>query len=132
MINVVVNNNFLHNRINAVPKTTQVKTPDVGASSASGFGKILEESIKKQNELKFSKHAMMRLQDRSIFLTDSQKDRISSAIDKAGSKGVKDTLILMDNMALIANVPNRTIITAAKTDELKESVFTNIDGAVMA
>jgi len=31
----------------------------------------------------------------------------------------------------VVNVKNRTIVTAANTQELKENVFTNIDGAVI-
>jgi len=52
------------------------------------------------------------------------------AVDKADAKGVKDTLIVMDRIAFVVNVKNRTVITALNSSEMKENVFTNIDGAV--
>lgn len=37
----------------------------------------------------------------------------------------------MDDKAFIASVKNKTIITAASGEQLKENIFTNIDGAVI-
>jgi len=37
----------------------------------------------------------------------------------------------MGNSAFIANVKSKMIITAAAEDNLKNNVFTNIDGAVI-
>lgn len=109
--------------IPAMEKNTQVKenTP---------FDKILEEKIEKQG-LKFSKHAELRLQSRNINLSPVQVDRIAEGINKAGSKGVKESLVLMDDMAFVVSVRNRTVVTAANKKDLDESVFTNIDGAVI-
>ncbi|GAE88971.1 flagellar hook associated protein [Acetivibrio straminisolvens JCM 21531] len=74
----------------------------------------------------------MRLQARNINLTDAQKEKISKAVQKAEEKGVKDSLVLIDDIAFVVNVRNRTVITAVNSNELKENVFTNIDGAVFA
>jgi len=74
----------------------------------------------------------MRLQLRNIKLTDEQKEKISKAVQKAEEKGVKDSLVLIDDIAFVVNVRNRTVITAVNSNELKENVFTNIDGAVFA
>ncbi len=57
--------------------------------------------------------------------------KINQAIEKAEKKGIKDALILMDNKAFVANIKNKTIITASTSEQLKENVFTNIDGAVI-
>jgi hypothetical protein len=35
-------------------------------------------------------------------------------------------------MSFVVNVKNKTVITAVNSNELKENVFTNIDGAVFA
>ncbi len=64
-------------------------------------------------------------------LTDLQKEKISKAVEKAKNKGVKDSLILVDNMAFVVSVKNNVVITAVNNEELKENVFTNIDGAVI-
>jgi flagellar operon protein len=39
--------------------------------------------------------------------------------------------MLYQDLALIASVVNKTIITAMKGDDMKEHVFTNIDSAVI-
>lgn len=88
-------------------------------------------NINKSQEVKFSKHAIERLKYRNINLTKEEIDRLNSAIKKAGNKGVKEALILMDNKIFIASVKNHTIITAASNEQLKENIFTNIDGAVI-
>lgn len=96
-----------------------------------GFESILKQKLTESGEIKFSKHAELRLQSRNITLTQAQKDKMKEAVDKAESKGVRDSLVLMDNLAFVVNVRNRTVITAANSNELKENVFTNIDGAVI-
>ena len=96
------------------------------------FQAVLQREIHKNQNIKFSKHAMERLQQRKIELTTNEVSKIDNAISKAAEKGIRETLIIMENKAFIANVPNRTIITAAADSQLKENVFTNIDGAVFA
>jgi flagellar operon protein len=94
------------------------------------FETLLQKEIHKNQNLKFSKHALERLQEREIELTTQEVDKLNSAITKAATKGIKETLIIMDNKAFIASVPNRTVITAATDKQLKDNVFTNIDGAI--
>ena len=83
-------------------------------------------------ELRFSKHAMNRLQDRNISLSDEQMQRLMTGKIEASEKGIKDSLILVDQLAFIVNVPNNTVVTAMDQTENKSNVFTNIDGAVIA
>jgi len=92
------------------------------------FNDLLNEQLK--GDIKISKHAQMRMQMRNVSLTEAQKEKLMKAVDKADAKGVKDTLIIMDKMAFVVNVKNRTVITALNSSEMKENVFTNIDGAV--
>lgn len=95
------------------------------------FASILKQTQEQHEEIKFSKHAQLRLQSRNISLSQAQKDKMKDAVSRAESKGVKDSLVLMDNLAFVVNVRNRTVITAANSNELTENVFTNIDGAVI-
>jgi len=81
--------------------------------------------------LKFSKHAAGRLSTRNISLSDSQMERLQSGADKAGQKGIKDALVMVDELVFIVNVPNSTVITAMDSTETDENVFTNINGAVI-
>ncbi len=58
-----------------------------GAESLS-FQEILrQKALPGTGNLKFSKHAMGRLADRNIELSDSQLERLQSAAQKAGQKG---------------------------------------------
>ncbi len=81
--------------------------------------------------LKFSKHAVMRLADRNINLSSEQSRRLETGVKKAGEKGIHDSLVLMDSLAFIVNVPNKTVVTAMKQNETDKNIFTNIDGAVI-
>ncbi len=100
-------------------------------TQGTSFDAVFQEELSKQSEVKFSKHAMERLQARNIKLSKEDLNKIGDAVNKAAEKGVKETLIIMGNSAFIANVKNKTIITAATEDNLKNNVFTNIDGAVI-
>ena len=103
-------------------------------SFASILNKIQEfaDNNNSIGELKFSKHAINRLQDRNISLSDDQMKRLMTGKNEAGEKGIKDSLILIDQLAFIVNVPNNTVVTAMDQTENKSNVFTNIDGAVIA
>lgn len=81
--------------------------------------------------VKFSNHAVKRLEQRGIQLKPEQLKQIGSAIDNAAAKGSKDSLILMKDMALIVNVNNRTVVTAMDGSSMKNNVFTQIDSAVI-
>ena len=81
--------------------------------------------------LKFSKHAMGRLADRNIELDDSQLERLASGTRKAEQKGIRDSLVIVDSLAFIVNVPNQTVVTAMDSTQTDENIFTNINGAVI-
>ncbi|MFD1990916.1 TIGR02530 family flagellar biosynthesis protein [Paenibacillus nicotianae] len=96
-------------------------------TSTSDFQNILDNKL-----LKFSNHASKRLEQRGIELSADQLKSVNQAIDKAAAKGAKESLILMQNsVALIVNVPNRTVVTAMDGKSMKDNVFTQIDSAVI-
>lgn len=97
--------------------------------SDNSFQKILQQ--KATEGLKFSKHAGERLEERNITLSNEQMKRLEEATVRADEKGIKESLMLMDNMAFIVNVKNSTVITAMDQTDNKDNVFTNIDGAVI-
>lgn len=109
------------------------KTPEAGAQAPS-FQDILSgktDGISKEGEVKFSKHAANRLIDRKIELTKEQVERLNMGAAKAEAKGINESLVIVDSLAFIVNVPNQTVITAMEQTETNENVFTNIDGAVI-
>ena len=89
------------------------------------------EGVMEASTLKFSKHAMNRLHNRKIFLTDSQNTRLENGVKQASEKGIQESLILMDSLAFIVNIPNKTVVTAMEQTEKNSNIFTNIDGAVI-
>ncbi|MEK4435266.1 TIGR02530 family flagellar biosynthesis protein [Paenibacillus sp. FSL K6-2862] len=90
------------------------------------FAQVLEDNL-----LKLSNHAAKRLEQRGIELKSEQMQQIGTALDKAAAKGAKESLILMQDMAFIVNVKNRTVVTAMDSESMKDNVFTQIDSAVI-
>lgn len=118
---------FLQNR-----KITHEKPK---TETALSFKELLEtkQHVLKENTektLKFSKHANQRLESRNIDLSGEVLQRLEDGTRKAQQKGIKESLVMIDNMAFIVNVPSSTVVTAI--DENENKVFTNIDGAVIA
>ncbi|MBE5887273.1 MAG: flagellar protein [Lachnospiraceae bacterium] len=89
------------------------------------------EAVMESSELKFSKHAANRLNDRNILLTDSQSVRLENGVKQASEKGITESLVLIDSLAFIVNIPNKTVVTALDQTETNSNIFTNIDGAVI-
>lgn len=92
---------------------------------------ISDSNIQTAGKLKFSKHAGSRLEQRDIQLTDEQMSRLEEGTDRAISKGIKESLVLVDNLAFIVNTQNKTVITAMDQNTSEENIYTNIDGAVV-
>ncbi|HEX3011056.1 MAG TPA: TIGR02530 family flagellar biosynthesis protein [Syntrophomonadaceae bacterium] len=114
----------------SVPTSIQPQKPTTGSKTAStDFGKILDKKL--NSELKFSGHAQQRLQSRNISLSADEVNKIKEAVGKAREKGSRDSLILMNDLALVVSVKNNTVITAVDGGSLKDNVFTNIDSAVI-
>lgn len=107
------------------------KTAGQNVSGLQGpsFAEILEQKQTGASGLKFSKHASERLISRNIDLSESQKERLNHAVKAAEAKGIKESLVMMDNLAFIINVKNNTVVTAVTGGE--EKIFSNIDGAVV-
>ncbi len=109
----------------------QLNVQDLQKSQGLSFQDILKNKANTDTELKFSKHASVRLEQRGIQLTAGQMERLTDAAAKAGQKGIKDSLVIVDELAFIVNVPNHTVVTAMESTEAITNVFTNIDGAVI-
>lgn len=99
------------------------RVAELGAGPS--FGTVLETT------LKLSGHAQTRLQSRNIELGAKEWKRIMDGVNTAAQKGAKESLVLMDDVALVVSVKNKTVITAVDKDNLKNNVFTNIDSAVI-
>lgn len=81
--------------------------------------------------LKFSNHAIDRMQARGVRFTPEELGRIENAVAKAEGKGAKNTLLLTDAAAMIVSIKDKTVVTVMDKANLKENVFTNIDSTVV-
>ena len=98
--------------------------------SNTPFKKIFQKKIQ-SSKIEFSKHAKERLKNRNINLNKTQMQRLQKGVEKAESKGAQDSLILVDDVAYIVSVKNKTVVTAIDGNNMKEKVFTNIDSTVL-
>lgn len=110
------------------------KSTDAAVEQGSiSFEELLKQKqeVAESPELKFSKHAVSRLLDRNINLSESQSERLESGVLKASEKGIRESLVIVDSLAFIVNVPNKTVVTAMDQTEASDNIYTNIDGAVI-
>lgn len=108
----------------------KVETKDSPAMSFQDVLRAKQGTAATDGELKFSKHASSRLTDRNITLTSSQRERLERGTVKAEEKGIQESLVVVDELAFIVSIPNKTVITAMDRSDTTDNVFTNIDGAV--
>ena len=92
------------------------------------FQTIMQEALSQRTddkELKISNHAQKRLDQRGFSLAGEDMSNLSQAMDELDDKGSKNSLLFYKDMALIASIDNRTIITALNQNEL--DTVMNID-----
>lgn len=110
------------------PQVQQGQVPQ----GAGKFRDILQQTIGRQDGVRFSSHAMDRLSSRGINLSNQDIVRLNDAVGKAENKGSRDSLVLMNDMAFVVSVKNKTVVTAMTGPQMRDNVFTNIDSTVMA
>lgn len=130
-----VNNNYTSIR---QIQETYLKNNGTASRAKKGESRTFEDILSQKTgledeiqSLKFSKHADERLADRNISLTQDQLGRLLEGARKADEKGIRESLVIMDNLSFIVNVKNKTVITAMDHADNKEQIYTNIDGAVI-
>ena len=108
-----------------VVRNAQPSGPNVGV-----FADYLADQLGAEG-IRLSAHAQERLRQSSVDLGAGTADRLKSAFEKAEQKGSKDSLVLLDDLAFVVSVKNKTVITAVDSNRAKENVFTNIDSVVI-
>lgn len=103
-----------------------------GDGKAIPFDQLLHRELQRTQEVKFSAHAVTRMEQRNIDMSQQDNQRLNNAVDLADKKGSKDSLVLIDDYALIVSVKNRTVVTAMDKEQLKDNVITKIDSTVLA
>ncbi len=80
--------------------------------------------------VKVSGHASQRLEQMGMTLGPEQLEAVAEATDRAAARGANESLMLLDRLGLIVNIPNRTVVTALSEQRMNEGVVTNIDSTV--
>ncbi|MFN8847776.1 MAG: TIGR02530 family flagellar biosynthesis protein [Bdellovibrionales bacterium] len=128
-----------------VPSQSPLKPNVGGGVQGPSFKDTLKETLNRGTEVaelkpgmseslekvKFSNHALDRMRTRGITFTPDDVSRLNEAVNRAAAKGSKDSLVLMNDSALIVSVKNKTVVTVMDKTALKENVFTNIDSTVV-
>lgn len=96
----------------------------------SDFTQVLNNTLGNSG-IQFSKHAVERINQRGVEMSNDLMNGLNQAVEKARAKGAKDVVVISSQSAFIVNVPNNTVITTMTGQEMKENIFTNIDGAVI-
>lgn len=123
----------------AIDRTTPIGPPSAlprlpgtnpgRAPEGSSFGDALALA---SDGLQLSKHAQKRIDRRELDLDPARMTRLNSAISRAAEKGSRNSVVMLDDLAVVVNVRDRTVVTAMNTEGGREKVFTNIDSVVIA
>lgn len=105
-----------------VPQTKQVSNKTV---------KPFKEILSSVQQVKVSKHAQQRLQERNIHIDQQQWQMIGEKMDEAKQKGITDSLVIMNQATLLVSTKNNTVVTAMGRDEATSRIFTNINGTIL-
>jgi len=120
----------------AVQKTQNVRRSQrqTGQAKPEGanFNDLLKQQMAQPSNVRLSAHAQRRIEARNIPFGKAEAARLEQAVDKAAKKGAKESLILMDDLAMVVSIQNRVVITAVDANNRKEDVFTNIDSVVLS
>ena len=117
---------------------TQQNVNKVAPKTDRRFQAFVEEALKENQQIEtvrpkstinLSNHAVKRLEQRGIELDEDDMTKIEEAFETLDNKGAKNSLIIYNDLSIIASITNRTIITASLSDEMQE--VTNIDSAIL-
>ena len=100
----------------------------IKSSGKNQFALLL---AKETDKLTFSQHAIERLRSRNLQLSDQDLTKINDAVKRAAQKGAKESLVYCNDIALVVSVQNKTVITAMDGNSARNTIFTNIDSAVI-
>lgn len=106
--------------------------PETGQQGPS-FAEVLrqQQTAGDETAVRFSGHAQARMASRGVTLSQQDLDRLGEAVGRAEERGGRESLVLLDDLALVVSVRNRTVITVVDGESRRGNVFTNIDSAVI-
>ncbi|PAE26745.1 TIGR02530 family flagellar biosynthesis protein [Bacillus sp. 7894-2] len=118
----------IHTQPVITPKGNAVQT---SKQSKNTFSAHLQTALRTESQLIVSKHAKQRLQQRGIDISAERWGKIEEKVQEAKQMGVKESLVLLEEAALIVSAKNNTVITAMDRKEAQTQIFTNINGTII-
>jgi flagellar operon protein len=116
---------LIHSDYKKPAKTVRTNPKNFALELQSALKPISGES------LTISKHARHRLEQRGINFNEARWNQIGEKVKEAKTMGVKESLVLVDDAALIVSAQNNTVITAMNRAEASKQIFTNINGTIL-
>lgn len=117
---------------NPISTGNVTQTNSLPEENGESFAAALQKKIDEKQGVEFTKHAMQRLSERSIDITEGNTlERLNKGVEIAADKGSSETLVLVDMNAFIVSVKNNKVITTIPQEELQGNIFTNIDSTVI-
>lgn len=127
----------MSDRLTILPQPIQPTNPTQSTKNRAAGGQVgafdqFLQQAQRNSAVKFSAHAQSRMATRGINFDASQLQRLDQAVARVDAKGGRDSLVMLDNTALVVSIKNETVVTVVDRDQLKNNVFTQIDSAVIA
>lgn len=123
---------YMFRPIRTQPVITQkANAIHTGKATQNRFSAHLQTALETDSKLIVSKHAKQRLHQRGIQITDERWQQIEKKLQEAKKMGVKESLVLLKDAALIVSAKNNTVITAMDREEAGAQIFTNINGTII-
>lgn len=122
------------NRIDSqITSNRAIPNRKVAPKADRQFQAFIEDALRVKeantSSINISNHAQKRMEQRGIHLDQTDLTKLNDAFETLNQKGANNSLIMYEDLSLIASVKNRTIITASKMEEMTE--VTNIDSAIL-
>lgn len=97
--------------------------------SGGKFKDLLNKAIDEKHGYTLSKHAAERLKEMNF--SENDMKNIENGFKLAEDKGAKNSVMVYKDVAIIASIENKTIITAVDKSRAQSNVFTNVDSVVI-
>lgn len=107
----------------------KVSTSTSKSNNETSFKDVLNQALDKNSGYTLSKHAAERLEE--IGFSENDMKNIERGFALAKGKGAKNSVMVYKDVALIASIENRTVITAVDRKRAESNVFTNVDSVVI-
>lgn len=122
-------NHILHRPFVPVEFDKVAGTSSSAVSKGKSFKDILSAELDSVGQIRFSKHAIERMTSRNINFSDQQLERLGQRMEMAEYKGARESLMFMDDVAMVVNIESKTVVTCMNREDMSQHIFTNIDSA---